>query len=71
MSWHGTEGWGGILWDRLTGFCLFLIFKFLILKHDNAVKLAKMFFPSSCFILGVNFFYFLFEISLIEDNLQP
>ncbi|KAI9034111.1 phosphate transporter [Hyaloraphidium curvatum] len=68
----------GIAWAvsppaaAITGFCLFFIFKFLILKHDDAVKRAKMFFPVFVFlILGVNFFFFLFETPLIEDNLQP
>ncbi|KAJ3096658.1 hypothetical protein HDU96_000692 [Phlyctochytrium bullatum] len=52
-------------------FVFFSVFRILILKHEDSVLRAKRLFPIVCFlILGTNFFFFLFETPLIEDNVE-
>ncbi|KAJ3110096.1 hypothetical protein HDU96_006908 [Phlyctochytrium bullatum] len=52
-------------------FIFFSIFRILILKHEDSVLRAKRLFPIVCFlILGTNFFFFLFETPIVEDNVE-
>ncbi|KXS15638.1 phosphate transporter, partial [Gonapodya prolifera JEL478] len=68
----------GITWavsppmSAAMGFCLFFLFKFFILKHDDAVKRAKLFFPMFMFLILAALIHVSFSPPrLEEDNMTP